>query len=132
MARLTRPTDRGGFLDITLDFILYSGFVFAFAVPTRPGTRSPRPSSSSPSSAPAPRSSPLPSWQPSAGSKASASGRKSLYYLGGLTEGTETILFLALMCLWPAAFPILAWVFGTLCWITTGARVAIGMRELGP
>ncbi|MCB1835193.1 MAG: CDP-alcohol phosphatidyltransferase family protein, partial [Geminicoccaceae bacterium] len=25
-------TDLGGFLDITLDFIFYSGFVFAFAV----------------------------------------------------------------------------------------------------
>ena len=35
-------------------------------------------------------------------------GRKSLYYLGGLTEGTETILFLALACLLPAWFALLA------------------------
>ncbi|MCK5312563.1 MAG: CDP-alcohol phosphatidyltransferase family protein [Desulfobacteraceae bacterium] len=32
LARLTKPTDSGGFLDITLDFIFYSGIVFAFAL----------------------------------------------------------------------------------------------------
>ncbi|MCK5098070.1 MAG: CDP-alcohol phosphatidyltransferase family protein, partial [Desulfobacteraceae bacterium] len=32
LARLTKPTDSGGFLDITLDFIFYAGIVFAFAL----------------------------------------------------------------------------------------------------
>ena len=39
-------------------------------------------------------------------------GKKSLYYLGGLTEGTETIVAFVLACLWPAWFPLIAWVFG--------------------
>jgi hypothetical protein len=57
-------------------------------------------------------------------------GRKSLYYLGGLTEGTETIACFALCCLWPAAFPVLAWGFGALCWLTTAVRVLAGARAL--
>ncbi len=44
---------------------------------------------------------------------------KSLYYLGGLTEGSETIALFVLMCLWPAAFAPLAYGFALLCAITT-------------
>ena len=50
-------------------------------------------------------------------------GAKSLYYIGGLTEGTETIALFVALCLFPDAFPWLAWGFGGLCWITTAARV---------
>ena len=32
LARLNQPTDAGGFLDITLDFIFYSGVVLGFAL----------------------------------------------------------------------------------------------------
>ena len=59
------------------------------------------------------------------GLNSEARGRKSLYYLGGLTEGTETILCFALFCLWPAAFVPVAWGFGALCWVTTAARVPV-------
>ena len=38
-------------------------------------------------------------------------GRKSIYYLGGLAEGTETILFFVLACLLPDLFAALAVVF---------------------
>ncbi|STL56387.1 cytochrome oxidase [Escherichia coli] len=41
---------------------------------------------------------------------------KSFYYLGGLTEGTETILLFVLGCLFPAWFAWFAWIFGALCW----------------
>ena len=57
-------------------------------------------------------------------------GRKSLYYLGGLTEGSETILAFVLACLWPAWFPLIAWVFGALCWATTATRVAVAWQTL--
>ena len=40
LARLTRPTDRGAFLDITLDFLFYAGVPFFFAV-GRPGAALP-------------------------------------------------------------------------------------------
>jgi len=51
-------------------------------------------------------------------------GTKSLYYIGGLTEGTETIALFIAICLFPDAFPWLAWGFGAMCWITTAARIA--------
>ena len=57
-----------------------------------------------------------------------ARGSKSLYYLGGLTEGTETIAFTVLICLWPSAFPTLATVFAIACLITTASRIAIAVR----
>jgi hypothetical protein len=57
-------------------------------------------------------------------------GKKSLYYLGGLTEGTETIFAFVLACLWPAAFPLIAWLFGGLCWLTTATRVAVAWQTL--
>ncbi|NEP63383.1 MAG: hypothetical protein F6K31_41870, partial [Symploca sp. SIO2G7] len=51
-------------------------------------------------------------------------GRKSLYYLGGLAEGFETIIALVLMCLLPDSFFWIAVVFGVMCWITTATRIA--------
>src|SRR5688572_33309136 len=32
IARRTQPTERGGYLDIVLDFLIYAGVPFAFAV----------------------------------------------------------------------------------------------------
>ncbi len=55
---------------------------------------------------------------------------KSLYYLGGLTEGTETILLFVLCCLFPAHFAWLAWLFGALCWLTTATRICSGYQTL--
>ncbi|HXD08053.1 MAG TPA: CDP-alcohol phosphatidyltransferase family protein, partial [Burkholderiaceae bacterium] len=54
-------------------------------------------------------------------------GRKSLYYLGGLTEGAETIALFVLICLAPSRFAPAAWVFGGLCWLTTASRIASGV-----
>ncbi|MBD7543023.1 CDP-alcohol phosphatidyltransferase family protein [Klebsiella pneumoniae] len=55
---------------------------------------------------------------------------KSLYYLGGLTEGSETILLFVLGCLFPAHFAWLAWLFGALCWLTTATRICSGYQTL--
>ena len=55
---------------------------------------------------------------------------KSFYYLGGLTEGTETIALFVLSCLFPAWFAWLAWMFGALCWLTTFTRVWSGYLTL--
>ena len=128
VARQTQPTDRGGFLDITLDFIFYATIPlgFAFANPTQNalaaalllaafiGTGS---SFLAFSVIAAKR-----------GLKSSAYPNKSIYFLGGLTEATETLVFLAAMCLWPDYFPQLAWVFASLCLLTTGSRLWWGWR----
>ena len=55
---------------------------------------------------------------------------KSFYYLGGLTEGTETILLFVLGCLFPEYFAVMAWVFGALCWMTTFTRIWSGYLTL--
>ncbi len=57
-------------------------------------------------------------------------GKKSLYYLGGLTEGTETLLAFVLACLFPDFFPEIAWTFGALCWLTTATRIAVAWQTL--
>ena len=56
--------------------------------------------------------------------------QKGFYYLGGLTEGTETLLCFAAMCLWPAAFPALALGFAALCGLTIGTRLLAGWTLL--
>jgi hypothetical protein len=56
---------------------------------------------------------------------------KSFYFLGGLTEATETIAVFAAMCIWPEHFAVLAYGFAGLCAITTGMRVWWGYRRLG-
>ena len=57
---------------------------------------------------------------------------KGIAYLGGLTEGTETIAFFAAICLWPVAFPVLAYGFATAAFVTTLTRWIIGWQLLRP
>ena len=59
-------------------------------------------------------------------------GAKSLYYLGGLTEGFETIFTLSLMCALPDWFPVIAVVYAIMCWITAGTRIAAAVATFGP
>ena len=53
---------------------------------------------------------------------------KGFYYLGGLTEATETIAVFLAMCLSPSWFPVLAYSFAALCALTTATRILAGMR----
>ena len=52
-----------------------------------------------------------------------ARGKKTIYYLGGLTEGSETIALFVVICLFPGYFAWCAWIFGALCWLTTAVRI---------
>ncbi len=126
VARLSKPTDLGGFLDIVLDFLFYSGVPFFFAV-GRPeqalaaaylifsfvGTGS----SFLAYAAIAAKRGAIEMPQPN----------KAIHYLGGLTEGGETIGLFAVICLFPASFAVCAWIFGSLCWLTTLTRIAAGV-----
>ena len=56
---------------------------------------------------------------------------KGLYYLGGLTEATETLTCFALMCLWPQHFAVWAYGFAALCAVTIATRLVAGWRTLG-
>jgi len=48
---------------------------------------------------------------------------KSFYFLGGLTEGTETILFIAAICLMPGFFNLFGVIFGLMCCLTIYTRI---------
>lgn len=130
VARQNRPTDLGGFLDIVLDFIFYAGMVFAFAV-ADPGTNALAAAfllfafMGTGSSFLA-----FAIMAAKRGISTDLRGRKSLYYLGGLAEGTETILFLALACILPQWFGPLAMGFAAMCWITTFGRILAGHQLL--
>ena len=127
VARHRGPTDLGGYLDIVLDFLFYSGVIFGFAL-GRPedalaaaflifafvGTGT---SFLAYAILAAKR-----------GLTTEIRGRKSLYYLGGLTEGSETITLLVAICLFPEAFPWLAIVFGILGWLTTAGRITAAIQ----
>jgi phosphatidylglycerophosphate synthase len=130
VARLTRPTDRGGFLDITLDFLFYAAIPLAFAV-------------AYPAQNALPAAVLLASFMGTASSflafatVAAKRGLastdfpdKSFYFLGGLTEATETIAAFVAMCLWPQWFAHIAYGFAALCAITTALRIGWGCQRL--
>ena len=129
LARRRGLTDAGGFLDIALDFCLRAGsFGFALAVPAENalaagwllfafiGTGS---SFLAFATLAAKHNIDNPGY-----------AHKSFYYIGGLTEGTETIALFVLCCLFPAHFSVLAWIFGALCWLTTTTRIWSGYVTL--
>lgn len=130
LARMTGPTDRGAFLDITLDFIFYSAVIvgFALAEPANNalaatilifsfiGTGSTFLAYAIMAERRSIRNLKLP--------------KKGFYYLGGIAEGTETILFLILFCLFPSLFSLFAWIFALLCMLATTIRIIYGYNSL--
>jgi phosphatidylglycerophosphate synthase len=127
VARRRGLTDLGGYLDIVLDFFFYAGVPFFFAVG--------RPEAALPAaflvfSFVGTGSSFLAFAAIAAkrGLSTEARGRKTIYYLGGLTEGTETLVLFVLICLLPEHFALLAWAFGGLCWLTTLSRVVTAVE----
>ena len=131
VARATRKTDFGGYLDIVADFAFYGAIPFAFAI-----------------------------WMPAEnalpaaflvmsfyingasflgyailaekhGHQTQSRGIKSLFFSGGLLEGTETIALFVLVCLLPDLFPVLAWGFGALTIATTLGRIISAWRVYG-
>lgn len=129
VARASGKTDFGGLLDVVCDFAFYAAIPLAFAVRDADNAL-------------------VATFLLAAfyingasflgyavmaekrGIETRAQGEKSLYYSAGLLEGTETIGFFVLLCLWPDAFRPLAVIFGVLCLMTTGARMALAWRVL--
>lgn len=132
VARLTQSTNRGALLDITLDFLFYAAIPLAFAV-------------ADPAANALPAAVLLASFMGTGSSFLAfavlaektrhanlALPTKGFYFLGGLTEATETLLVFAAMCWWPQWFAPLAYGFAALCAVTTGLRVYWGWRTFGP
>ena len=130
VARLTQPTDAGGFLDIALDFLFYAAIPLGFAVADP--TNNALPTAVLLASFIGTGSSFLAfaALAEKRGLTDTALPGKSFYFLGGLTEATETIAVFAAMCIWPGHFGVLAYGFAALCAITTAMRVGWGYRRL--
>lgn len=131
VARATQKTDFGGYLDIVADFVFYGAIPFAFVLANVQengvaGT--------------------FLLWSfyfngatflgyailaEKHALKTEARGSKSLYFTGGLLEGTETIALFIAFCLWPTGFAILAYVFGGLCFVTATSRVILAKQVFG-
>lgn len=130
VARHSRPTDRGGFLDIALDFIFYASIPLAFAVadPARNALAAATLLAAFVGTA----SSFLAFAVIAAkrGITSTAYPDKSFYFLGGLAEATETLATFAAMCVWPQHFALLAYAFSVVCAITIATRLWWGWQAL--
>ncbi|WP_304620822.1 CDP-alcohol phosphatidyltransferase family protein [Paracoccus sediminilitoris] len=131
VARLQGPTDRGAFLDIALDFMFYAliplGFALNDPVNALPAAVLIAAFVGTGSSFLA-----FAAIAAKRGDSAAAFPAKGIYYLGGLTEGFETIALFVVICLWPTAFAPLAYVFAAACAITTLLRWHMGWRAFAP
>ena len=122
VARATQPTDFGSYLDIVLDFIAYSAIAAGFALSnpnhTFAGVML------------------MVSFMGTASAflafaiiaakhnlNTETRGRKSIFYVGGIAEGSETIAFFAIVCVWPEHFSLATWIFIGMCWITVAQRI---------
>lgn len=132
VARAAGPTERGAFLDIALDFFFYAAVPVGFALAD--------PEANALAAA-------VLVWAfvgtgssflafsviaAKRGLAADAYPTKGIFYLGGLTEGFETIALFVAMCLWPGLFPVLAYGFAAACLLTTVLRWLAGWRAFGP
>lgn len=120
---------RGGFLDVVADFTVYGTFVVGVAVAV-PGARLAcavlllsyyvNGAAFLALSAAADRA-----------GVAVDDGRRSFGFVGGLAEGTETVVVHALFCLMPGQAALIAWVFAAVVGITAAYRAWFGARILG-
>jgi phosphatidylglycerophosphate synthase len=124
VARVRGPSDLGGYFDIVADFAFYVSVPLGFGVLAAQNT--------------------LPALVLVAsfvltgvsflafatiaakrGAETAAHGRKSFFYSTGLAEGAETIAVFIAMCLFPAWFGVIAYLYAALCALTVVQRSAL-------
>ena len=122
IARLVGPSDIGAFYDITSDFIFYSLFPIAFIFLDIKNAYaicflllsfvSTQTTFLAAAWIIEKNKILIPTKQ-----------RKSFFFIGGITEGFETIIFFILMLIFYKSVELIAYIFGILCWITSITRV---------
>jgi phosphatidylglycerophosphate synthase len=129
VARVTRRSALGGYIDIVADYVFYAGVPLGFALA-------------------APSDNALAAAALLAGFLLTCSSflayaalaaqegveneperPKAFFYSRGLVEGAETIAFFIAMLLWPSRFALLAWTLAALCVVTALQRSAIAARR---
>ena len=126
VARLSTPTDVGAYLDITLDFLFYASIPLAFAVAQPAANALPAAVLLAAFIGTGSSFLAFAALAHKRGLASTEFPQKGLYYLGGLTEASETIVCFALMCLWPQHFAAWAYGFATLCGLTILSRLWAG------
>lgn len=138
VARLTQPTDRGSFLDITLDFLFYAFIPLSFAVASPAANAL---AAAALLAAFMGTGSSFLAFATLAEKRGIASSRaaapqqglkKGFYFLGGLTEAAETLLCFIAMCAWPQHFAPIAYGFAALCAGTIAMRIYKGYTTFKP
>src|SRR5215472_16284887 len=126
-ARAGSPTEAGGFLDIVADFSVYAGIILALAVAVPPARLA--------------CVALLTAYYISGtaflalSSLAERRGQRlgderSLRFVGGLAEGTETIAVYILLFLLPQHAVVIVWAFTAAVGVTAAQRVLLGVRLL--
>ena len=128
VARASTPTDRGGYLDIVVDYVFYASIPFAFAVIDPAHNAIPAAALLAGFCLTCSSFLTFATIAAKRGLETETHGEKSFFYSTGLVEGTETIAFFLAMAAMPQWFPVLAWVFAALCVLTAIQRSAIAMK----
>jgi phosphatidylglycerophosphate synthase len=128
LARRAGATERGAFLDISLDFVFYGAIPLAFAVLDPAANAMAAAVLLAAFLATGTSFLAFAVIAEKRGLRSTAYPSKSFYYLGGLTEGTETILCFLAMCLWPQHFAAIAYAYAALCALTAGTRLYAGWK----
>ncbi|MEQ8603970.1 MAG: CDP-alcohol phosphatidyltransferase family protein [Marivibrio sp.] len=129
VARHSRLTDFGGYLDIVSDFIFYAAVLLGFLLADPDANAIAAAALMVSFFGTGSSFLAFATIAAKRGLSTEARGAKSFYYMGGLAEGTETILFFILACLAPQHFQWLAYGFAAICWITIAGR-ALQARAL--
>ena len=130
VARQTQPTDAGGFLDIALDFLFYASIPLAFAIANPAQNALPAATLLAAFIGTGSTFLAFATLAAKRGLTNTAYPNKSFFFLGGLTEGFETLVCFVCMCLWPQHFAVLAYGFSTLCACTIAMRLWWGWSRL--
>ncbi|MBS0565471.1 MAG: CDP-alcohol phosphatidyltransferase family protein [Proteobacteria bacterium] len=131
LARAGTPTGRGAFLDIVADFLFYALVPLGFALADPAANALAAAVLLAAFIGTGATFLAFAAVAAGRGLAAAAFPAKGIYYLGGLTEGAETIAVFTAMCLWPDRFAPLAWLFSGLCLVTVLTRLHMGWTILG-
>lgn len=131
VARASKKTDLGGYLDIVFDFIFYGAIPLSFAFAN--------PEANAVAAAVL-----LMAFYANGASflayaimaekrdiSTESHGSKSLYFTGGLAEAAETFAIFAAFCLFPAWFAYLAYGFAAVTAVTTISRILLAVQVFG-
>jgi phosphatidylglycerophosphate synthase len=131
VARLTGPTDFGGYLDIVADFLFYLAVPLGFGL-AAPANLIPALVLACCFGLTGISFLAFAAIAGKRGLETSKHGRKSFFYSTGIAEGAETIAVFIACCLWPQHFPTIAWAYAGLCLITVAQRTAAAWAAFRP